>query len=188
MKKIISFLLLFNYLTLGWAEKDEHCLKGPKWLKTFCRHLHQTWTEGDNELYLSGYAWHNRYLYSKSRLRTYNEKAWGGGFGKGFYDERGNWHGLAAIAFLDSHKKIEPAVGYAFQKIAHFTSNFNFGIGYAILATIRPDMYKGRPFIGLLPWTSITYRKASIMATYIPGSSGAGNVFYLIGKLQFSLF
>lgn len=150
--------------------------------------MHQIWTEGNNDLYLSGYAWHNRHTYSKRKLRTYNERAWGGGFGKGFYNEKGNWHALAAIAFLDSHKNIEPAAGYVFQKVAHLTTNLNIGAGYAILATVRPDIFKGLPFIGIIPWVSINFRKVSLMATYIPGSSGAGNVFYAIGKLQFDLF
>ena len=43
--------------------------------------------------------------------------------GKGFYDEDGDWHGLSAIAFLDSHKNLEPAAGYAFLKILPLNEN-----------------------------------------------------------------
>ncbi|MCH9717980.1 MAG: phospholipid:lipid A palmitoyltransferase, partial [Gammaproteobacteria bacterium] len=28
-----------------------------------------------NELYLTGYAWHNRYQYPKEKLSKYNERA-----------------------------------------------------------------------------------------------------------------
>src|ERR1700733_11585269 len=71
-------------------------------LSIFCspyKQLHQIWVEGKTELYLSGYAWHNRYTYSQTKLKHYNELAWGSGLGKGIYDEKGNWHGLYAFAF-----------------------------------------------------------------------------------------
>ena len=145
--------------------------------------LHQIWTEGTNELYLPSYAWHNRYLYSKERVRTYNENPWGGGLGKGFYDEDGDWHGLYAFAFLDSHKNLEPIVGYAFLKVLHLNENANIGGGYAILATARPDINNGIPFPGALPWVSFNYRRASLMVTYIPGAHDVGNVLFLITKI-----
>ncbi|MBY0377740.1 MAG: lipid IV(A) palmitoyltransferase PagP [Gammaproteobacteria bacterium] len=183
MKKIVSFLLLLNYLNVA----ESSCSKWPFWTQGFCKRLHQIWTEGDNEFYLSGYAWHNRYTYSKIKIKSYNERAWGGGLGKGFYDETGDWHGLVALAFLDSHKNIEPAAGYAFLKTVHFSPNLSIGAGYSVLITQRPDIFNGLPFAGILPWISVNYRKASISATYIPGVAGAGNVLYIMGKLKFNL-
>ncbi|WP_043873655.1 lipid IV(A) palmitoyltransferase PagP [Legionella massiliensis] len=207
MKKFLITLLLLSFLNTASANgtnsvlpqqspaatelpKDytESCTKWWSWTKPICKRFHQIWTEGDKELYLSGYAWHNRYTYSKHKIRSYNEQAWGGGLGKGFYDEKGDWHGLFAFAFLDSHKNIEPAVGYAFLKVAHLTPNLNLGAGYTVLVTQRPDIFGGIPFPGVLPWVSVSYRKASISATYIPGAAGAGNVLYILGKLSFDLF
>jgi palmitoyl transferase len=187
MKKTVTLLLLFSFFNVSAADSDS-CSKWWPWIQPACKRLHQIWTEGENELYLSGYAWHNRHTYSKSKLRTYNEKAWGGGLGKGLYDEKGNWHGLAALAFLDSHKNLEPVAGYVYLKVAHLTPKLNVGAGYSILATQRPDIFHGIPFAGVLPWVAVNYSKASIMATYIPGAAGAGNVLYIIGKVKFDFF
>jgi palmitoyl transferase len=167
---------------LAYADGSKPCEGWPSWLKPICMRPYQTWTQGDNELYLSGYAWHNRNYYDKDRLHRYNEKAFGGGLGKSFYDERGNWHGLFAIAFQDSHRYLEPAVGYAYLKVLHFTENFRAGLGYSLLVTQRPDICKGIPFPGALPWASISYRRVSISATYIPGSRNVGNVLYAVAK------
>lgn len=158
------------------------CSSSPAWFKSSCLRLHQIWTEGDNELYLPAYTWHNRYVYSAYKIDSYNEMPWGGGLGKSFYDENGDWHGLYAFAFLDSHKNVEPVVGYAFLKVAHLNENTRAGAGFGILATARPDIFHNIPFPGILPWVSFNYRKASLSATYIPGSKNAGNVLFFIVK------
>ncbi len=153
--------------------------------KPVCQRLHQIWTEGDTDLYFSGYAWHNRYTYSPEKIKTYNEEAWGSGLGKSLFDEKGNWQGIFALAFLDSHRKIEPAVGYAWLKVGSFNKDLRAGLGYSVLITQRQDINNGYPFPGILPWASIFYKKATIAATYIPGAAGAGNVLYIIGKYTF---
>lgn len=155
--------------------------------KPFCRRLHQVWTEGNKELYLSGYAWHNRFTYSRERLQRkhYNELAWGGGFGKGFFDEKGNWHGLYAFAFLDSHRNVEPTAGYAYLKVAKLSHHLKAGLGFSLLVTARPDILHYIPFPGAVPWAGVFYKRMSLKAAYIPGSSTNGNVLYLVGTYTF---
>jgi len=182
MKWILICLLLIAWMPNATAQDNATCKGSPRWFKSVCHRLHQVWTEGDNELYLPAYAWHNRFTYSKERLNTYNENPWGGGIGKSFYDEDGDWHGLYAFAFLDSHKQVEPIVGYAFLKVLHIDDNTRVGAGFGLLITARPDIFHNIPFPGALPWVSFNYRKASLSATYIPGSRGAGNVMFLILK------
>ena len=182
---ILAFLLLFTSLNAIATEEKTDCQSGPLWLRHACHRLHQVWYEGYNELYLTGYAWHNRYTYSPERINNYNELAWGGGLGKGFYDEKGNWHGLAAFAFLDSHKNWEPVAGYAYFKILHLNENTRLGAGYSVLVTARPDIFHGRPFPGALPWVMVNVSRFTLAATYIPGSVGAGNVLFVIGKIAF---
>lgn len=182
MKPTLLFCLLLTALQTAIAKQTEACLHWPSWSKHICHRLTQIWTEGRPELYLSGYAWHNRYTYSQTKLNTYNEQAWGGGLGKGFYDEDGDWHALSAIAFLDSHKNLEPAAGYTFLKILPLSEHTRIGAGYSLLITARPDIFHNIPFPGILPWASLTYRRATLSATYIPGAKGAGNVLFLLTK------
>lgn len=157
------------------------------WPLSIPSRIQQVWHDGKVELYVSGYAWHNRYTYRKAKIKTYNEKAWGGGLGKGRYDENGNWHGLYTLAFLDSHSNVEPVVGYAFLNVAHLDANNRLGLGYTLLVTSRPDIFHGKPFPGALPWVSFNHRKLTISATYIPSGAGAGNVLYIWGKWTFDL-
>jgi palmitoyl transferase len=111
-------ILLFIYsLSSQASDQSLNASKQPQWLRSSYHRLKQIWQEGDIELYLTGYAWHNRYTYSADRIKTYNENAWGGGLGKSFLDEKGNRHDLYAFAFLESHKKVEPIAGYAYLKV-----------------------------------------------------------------------
>lgn len=187
MKKIIISALLLYSLNTFAAEEQPSCGRWVSFFKPVCQRLHQIWTEGHTDLYLSGYAWHNRYTYGHAVLRkkNYNELAWGGGFGKGFFDEKGNWHGLYAFAFLDSHKNLEPVTGYAYLKVASLSKDFKAGLGFSVLVTSRPDILHSIPFPGAVPWAGIFFKKLSIKAAYIPGSSSNGNVLYLVGTYSF---
>ena len=157
------------------------------WSISICNRLKQIWQEGNNELLFSGYAWHNRYTYRREKIKTYNEKAWGSGIGKGLYDEKGNWHGLFALAFMDSHNKLEPNVGYAYLKMAQLDAKNRVGAGYIFIITSRRDIFNGIPFPGVLTWISLNHRKLNISATYIPSAAGAGNVLYIFGRWTLDL-
>jgi palmitoyl transferase len=74
MRRIGIVLLFFLGQSAG-ATTNDTCTNWPSWSKAACQRLHQIWTEGDNELYLSGYAWHNRYTYSREKIKKYNELA-----------------------------------------------------------------------------------------------------------------
>ncbi len=54
-------------------------------------------------------------LTTKKKTDRYNERPWGGGFGLSRWDEKGNWHGLYAMAFKDSWNKWEPIAGYGWE-------------------------------------------------------------------------
>ncbi|WP_058534197.1 lipid IV(A) palmitoyltransferase PagP [Legionella saoudiensis] len=185
-KLVIGILMLFS-LTAFSAEKTENCSHWLTFFKPVCQRFHQIWTEGKTDLYISGYAWHNRYTYSPKRIREkkYNELAWGGGLGKGFFDERGNWHGLYAFAFLDSHKNVEPVVGYAHLFVASLNKDIKAGLGYSVLITARPDIMHNIPFPGAVPWAGFFIHRVSLKAAYIPGSSSNGNVLYMVGTYTF---
>jgi palmitoyl transferase len=185
MKKLVGCLLICISLNAFSAEDSQTCSSWLSFFRPICQRLHQVWTEGDTELYISGYAWHNRYIYTPEKIKRYNENAWGGGLGKGFFDEKGNWHGLYAIGFLDSHSHVEPAVGYAYLKVLTIYKDLKAGLGYSVLVTSRVDINHNIPFPGALPWASIFFKKVAISAAYIPGNSKNGNVLYVVAKYTF---
>lgn len=184
MKRFMICLLMLSSFQ-SFANQDQPCDHWLSLFKPMCQRLHQVWTEGYSELYVSGYAWHNRYTYRPEKIKSFNEAAWGGGLGKGLFDEKGNWHGIYAIAFLDSHRHVEPAAGYAYLKVAHLGDHLKAGIGYSVLVTSRVDILNNIPFPGVLPWASIFYKRTTLAATYIPGAAGAGNVLYILAKYSF---
>ena len=183
--RLMPFLLcVLSFTAAAENTVPETCLKWPRLLQHSCKRLHQTWYDGNTDLYISGYAWHNRYTYSPEKIKTYNENAFGGGLGRNFIDEDGDMHGLYAFAFADSHKNFEPVAGYGFLKAWQPVADLRLGAGFTGLITARPDINKGIPFPGALPLVGITYKRATVFATYIPGAQGAGNVLYIFGKWQ----
>ena len=168
-------------------EKQNSCSDWTGLLNPVCKRFYQIWTEGTTDLYISGYSWHNTYTYGRDYLRTrkFNELAWGGGLGKGFFDEKKNWQGLFAFAFLDSHKNVEPVIGYAHLYIASLMKDFKVGIGYSVLVTARPDIFNNIPFPGVVPWAGIFFKRFSLKSAYIPGTTTNGNVLYTIGTYSF---
>lgn len=189
---LLSFSSLYAFIFLvaaslcatnALAFEAPACRGFPAGLKQVCLRWNQIFYEGQTEVYVPFYAWHNRFTYPAFKLHRYNELALGGGLGKSFYDEDGDWHGLYAMAFQDSHSRIEPVVGYAFLKMWSLNTALRLGGGYTVLVTGRKDVFNGIPFPGILPWVSINYQRFAIGGTYIPGSNGAGNVLFLAAKV-----
>lgn len=170
------------------ASAAESNLKCSGWfsvLRPSCHRIHKLWTTGHNAILLSGYAWHNRYTYTPEKIRSYNEAALGGGFGKALFDENGNWHSMQFNSFLDSHSQVEAALGYTFLKVKPLTADFKAGLGYAAFLTSRADILNRIPFPGALPCAAIFYKHLAINAMYIPGGSNNGNVMYLYAQYTF---
>ncbi|MGV2907379.1 lipid IV(A) palmitoyltransferase PagP [Achromobacter sp. AGC25] len=176
---------LFFVLLSTFAATADACEDLPSWAQSACNRLDQIWTEGGHDLYVTGYSWHNRATYSREKIDSFNELAWGGGYGRSIYDEDGDWQGLYAMAFLDSHSKVEPIAGYGFLKIGQVSENFRLGAGYTVFLTARHDIMSYVPFPGILPLVGAGYKDAMLYATYIPGSSGAGNVLFVFGRWHF---
>lgn len=146
--------------------------------------LSATWNSSQNELYVPLHTWHNRSKYTAEKIASYNENPWGLGFGKYRYDEQGNWHALYAMAFLDSHSKLEPIAGYGYEKIWRPSENWRLGAGFTAGFTARQD-YSYIPIPIVLPLISIEYRRFSLQATYVPGGQGNGNILFTWMRWQF---
>lgn len=153
---------------------------------TFKRNVSRTWDSDQYDVYVPFWTWHNRLTYDKEKTDSYNEKPWGAGFGKSYYDDDNDWHALYAMAFKDSHNKWEPIVGYGFQKM--WTPNglggFKAGAGFTLAVTARDD-YHYIPIPVPLPLASIEYNRLAIQATYIPGTYNNGNVLFMWARWQF---
>ncbi|HGN0867665.1 TPA: lipid IV(A) palmitoyltransferase PagP [Providencia alcalifaciens] len=158
----------------GFAEEQSVGL----WDK-FTNNVSTTWDSDKYELYIPFFTWHNRLMYDKEKTDTYNEEPWGFGIGKYRYDEDNDWHALYAMAFMDSHNKVEPIVGYGFQKmwIPGDLDGFRMGAGFTLGITAREE-YSYIPLPAPLPLVSIEYDKLSVQATYIPGTYNNGNVLF----------
>lgn len=177
-------ILFFIIASPAYASLDENSKRTV--IGKIQHRFHQIWFDGTTDLYLTGYSWHNRYAYQAEKIRNakYNEFAKGGGLGRGFYDEDGDWHALYAMGFSDSHYNFQPLIGYGFLKMLHLPKTFNAGVGFTWFITQRKDIFHGIPFIGIpLPMVSVGVNRISVYATYVPGKTNIGNVLFLFGKI-----
>lgn len=139
--------------------------------------LSNTWDSEKYELYIPINTWHNRSYYTDEKIDSYNEQPWGLGVGKYRFDDDGDWHGLYAMVFQDSHNDAEPVAGYAFQHMWRPTEALHLGLGYTLGATIRKDLHYV-PLPVIAPVASVTYKKLALQSTYILGGEGNGNILF----------
>lgn len=128
------------------------------------------------DVYLSGYAWHNRHSYTDKQLKKLNEKAWGGGLGYSTRSERGNEQSWYAIGIRDSYNRPQWMAGYAYQWMFSAKPNegLELGAGLSALLVRRHDWRDGRISPALLPVMSLGTRTGRLVATYVPRLSAAG--------------
>lgn len=145
--------------------------------------------DGNWDLYLSGYAHHDRDTYDRKRLRKLNEKAWGGGFGKTLRNERGNDESLYLMAIQDSHQRVQVMAGYAHQWIFPLGgTGLEAGAGLTALLMHRKDWFGGAPFPAVLPVASFGTQDIRLMTTFVPRLStrrGKGDVLLVFLKAEF---
>src|SRR6202035_3339011 len=101
------------------------------------------------------------------------------GVGKHWTDANGDEDILFAVTFSDSHKQVEPIVGFARQWFTNpVLGGLSAGGGFFAGFTARQDIAHYLPVPLVLPIASLRYRKASVMATLLPRLPGinAGDV------------
>lgn len=144
--------------------------------------LATTWSEGASEVYLPLHTTHLRWAYTRDKIDSYQETPWGLGYGRGRFDEKGNWHGLYAMGFQDSHYKPEWLAGYGWKTYWNLGTEVRLGLGYTAGFTTRSDLGHYTPVPLILPIGSLDYRQASLEATYVPGGRGYGNILFFWAK------
>jgi palmitoyl transferase len=174
----------FSFSTVAMA-KDVPPLRA--WVKTIHNDMVETWEAPQHyDLYVPAITWHARFAYDKEKTDRYNERPWGAGFGQSRWDEKGNWHGLYAMAFKDSYNKWEPIAGYGWEKTWRplADDNLHLGLGFTAAVTAR-DNWNYIPIPLVLPLASVGYGPATFQMTYIPGTYNNGNVYFAWMRFQF---
>lgn len=140
------------------------------------------------DIYMSGYAWHDRDTYTRKQLNKMNENTWGGGLGRTLRNERGNDESAYAVVIRDSNNRPQWMAGYAYQWMFPVVSKkFEVGAGLTGLFIRRHDWYDGRPFPAILPVASIGTPNAQLVATYVPHLStrkAKGNIVLLMLRMS----
>jgi palmitoyl transferase len=140
------------------------------------------------DVYLSGYAYHDRETYSRDQLRKMNENTWGGGLGRTRRTESGNDESFYVVGIRDSNQHPQWMAGYAYQwMFPVIRDKAEVGVGLTALLIRRHDWFDGRPFPALLPVASIGSINAQLIATYVPHLSirkAKGNIILLMLKMS----
>ncbi|MFJ2986869.1 hypothetical protein ACIPF8_03310 [Collimonas sp. NPDC087041] len=143
---------------------------------------------GDQEVYLSGYAYHGRHTYTEERIRELNEKAWGLGGGRTIRNESGNDESLYLFAIRDSHFKPQIMAGYAYEWVWNVPKTpVEVSAGYTAMLMSRQDYFGGIPFPIALPVASIGVKGAKFMASYVPrlsSNKGNGDVLLMFFRVE----
>ncbi len=158
------------------------------WFKSQCEGGRAAWYEGRPMLLLSGYAWHDPSTYDDEKLEAFNENAWGGGFGVGRNDDKGDLYTWYGLAFKDSHYDWTVMAGWSWMTYWPDKADFAVGLGYTAFIMTRPDIFNGIPFPAALPLASVKVGPAEVYGTFIPKLNGGvnhGNVAYFFGRIQF---
>jgi palmitoyl transferase len=155
---------------------DEEQNKG--WLSGAWDGTKRIWSEGSQDLYISGYVWHMPYKWSAERRSSFNNNAWGLGYGRTLADERDNQRMLYAIIATDSYRKPMYMAGYAWLARWPITGELRVGAGYSALL-VRHESTADFPVPVVVPLVSVGSNNAALYVTYISGMA------YFFGKISF---
>lgn len=140
-------------------------------------HFKQIICRGKNEVYVPVNTWHNRWTYDHDKIKEYNERPWGIGWGRGLTEEN-HRYSLGVMEFQDSHNDIEPIFAYKWQRIWRLDKTVRPTLGWMAGITMRSD-YSYVPIPAVLPVLGIDIGSFSFESTYIPAlGKNNGNVLF----------
>ena len=180
-------LLAVAFLCLSAPAAAAECSDLWDWLNQGCRRLVDTYEKGNNELIVSGYAWHTPWTWTAEKRAEENSNAWGGGLARTTERENGDTDSVYFSVFSDSHRKPEYNLGYGWLTYWGARDGVQPGLGYTLMLVARNDIFNGWPFPAVLPLVSMRYQKVTVLGTYIPTLGGVnnGSVLYIFGKIAF---
>lgn len=150
-------------------------------------HLSDIWNKGDYEVFVPFWSQHLAFAYSAQERASFTEYPAGGGIGKGYYNQSGNWEGIYALAYHDSYGLPEYQIGYGWIPTWHpFDEKFRVGVGGTAFVFFRSNYSHYAPLPLVLPVGSIGYGPVDVQVAYIPGANGHGNVLFWWAKYTFA--
>lgn len=145
------------------------------WYDAAWHYVNNIYQKGNWEVIVPISTYHMRNSYSSEQIESYEESPPGFGLGKGRINSSGNYEGLYAMGYQDSHHFPSWQVGYVWQALWRpINENFRVGLGYTAFILAREDIGHYTPFPAASPMTSIAYKNLTIDVTFIPFS----NVFF----------
>lgn len=175
---IVMFILALSG-RVAWADEGNLFEQAENRVTTVYR-------TGNTELYLPFHTYHLRSAYSREKIDSFQENPLGLGIGRGLYDSDGDWRGIYAMGFQDSHFKPIWMTGYSYKTFWRPAEDWKMGIGYAAFLMARSATNDYLPFPGILPVASISYRQLGVETSFVPGGKGFGNILFFWGKYEFS--
>jgi palmitoyl transferase len=186
MKTLIQLMAAIATIAAAVPAQAEEAEKG--WFASARDNLTQTWDQGSHELLIPTYTWHLPFAYTREKINEYQNYPYGLGYGRGRIDAKGNYHGVFAMGFQDSHFKPEWMIGYDWKTYWTLGSETKAGLGFVTGLTARTDYSHYLPIPFILPAASIEYGRLSLEAAYVPGGKGNGNVVFFTTKWRFAAY
>ncbi len=171
-------------VVLAAASTGSPAAAGKSWYRYVWDPLADAYKFGTYEFYLPLVTYHLRSAYTSEQIADYQERPPGFGVGKGYYNERGNWEGIYAMGFQDSHFKPSYIAGYGWKAMWRPADDVRVGLGYTAGLMTRADIGHYVPFPVILPMASLAYKNLSLESTYVPGGAGFGNIFFIWAKWE----
>ncbi len=156
------------------------------WVDDAWNNVATTYEQGGHELLVPIYTWHLPFAYTREKINQYQNYPYGLGYGRSRIDSKGNFHGLYAMGFQDSHFKPEWMLGYSWKTYWPLGSEAKFGLGFTTGFTTRADYSNYLPIPYIFPLASVEYGRLSLEAAYVPGGEGNGNVVFFDTKWRFA--
>src|SRR5207248_3871666 len=115
--------------TFAPAARAVECADFWDWINNGCRHLVDTYENGNNELLVSGYSWHTPWTWTADKRSEENAKAWGGGLARTVDRPDGDSESVFFLVFRDSHRQAQYNVGYAWRTYWCEREKIQVGLG-----------------------------------------------------------
>ena len=116
------------------------------WYERLWAPVAEAYDKGSLEFFLPLETYHFRSKYTAEKIAIYQERPKGFGVGRGHYDAKGNWEGVYALAFQDSHYMPMYFAGYGWKALWRPAEDVRLGLGYNAGLMSRTDILGYVPF------------------------------------------